>query len=170
MAQVRMRADRSQESGSYPIADPGDYFLRVKEKTDGKTGRDAKNPNCQKVDLIISILDDRNEEVGSVFHTVTFIPEGRKGHGIWLHVNHALGLPYDGEVDFDTDEYLDKECRGRVIVDTYNGKTRNKIEEFYVEDEGEEKKETPPPSRETSRSRQDEQPDPANTDLEEVPF
>lgn len=162
MGRINMRADASQESGGYPLAEPGEYFLRVKRVKDGTT-----RTNRQKVDLLISILDEEGVEVGSAFHTVTFIPEGQPGHGIWLHVNHALGLPYDGEVDFDTDDYLGKECRGRVIQDTYEGKTRNKIEEFYVEDDG--NQEAPAPAAAPAPAKA-AAPAATPAPLEEVPF
>lgn len=175
MAQVSMRANKDQESGGYPIADPGDYFLKVKSKKDGTT-----KTNRQKVDLLIGIYDDNGNEVGSCFHTVTFISEGEPGHGIWLHVNHALGLPYDGEVDFDTQDYVDAECRGRVIQDEYNGKIKNKIEEFYTEDEAPLAGSGSPPAKAEAPATEVSEPPPAKkrnatppkdkVDLEEVPF
>ena len=184
MAQVSMRANKEEESKGFPIADEGDYWLRVTQVKDGQTSDRAKNPNCQKVDLLIVILDDNGDKVGSCWHTLTFIPAGKPGHGMWLHANHAFGLPYDGEVNYDTADYMDTECRGHVIVDTWEGKTRNKISEFYTEDDNqgsagsgsapapaaeaapaEEVSESPP-----TKKRNATPPKKDEVDLEQVPF
>lgn len=132
MARVNMNADGKQADGQeFPVADPGKYLVRVEKKTDGLTGESAKNPNCQKVDLLFSLWDMDNK-VGSCWHTLTFIPEGRPGHGMWLHANKALGMPWDGALDYDTDEYVNASCYAEVKIDTYQGKKRNKIAAFLL--------------------------------------
>lgn len=127
MAQVHMQADGSQ-AGAFPVASEGDYYVVVREKRDGTT----KDSGRQKVDLIFEIQDQQGRKLGSVWHTLTFIPAGASGHGMWLHANHALGLPYDGELNYDTDDYLGASCEAHVVIDTWEGKQRNKISEFYV--------------------------------------
>ncbi len=126
---VNMDVDGSQAKGGFPVVPNGEYFIKVSNKKDGMT-----KTKRQKVDLMFDIESASGEKLGGLWHTLTFIPKGEPGHGMWLYTNRCLGLPYDGALDFDTDEYMGQACKALIIQDTYDGKTRNKVEYFILDD------------------------------------
>ncbi len=134
---INMNADAEQEGGGgdFPIVEDGDYNLVIEEVQDGVTSDEAKNPGVQKVGLLIGICsDDWKERIGSFWHTVTFLDENKKGHGIWLHFNHAVGMPHDGAVDFDTDDYIGRKFQGTIGQKTYRKKDSNYLVEPLVQE------------------------------------
>ena len=64
---------------------------------------------------------------------------------MWLQANHALGMPHDGTVDFDTDDYLGRSCYAKIIVSEWKGKDRNEVDDWYTPEEGAEQ--APPPEQ-----------------------
>ncbi len=152
---IQMEADGSQESGSFPLVNEGDYFIKVLEVRDGVTKR-----GHNKADIMFGIFDMANptDALARCWHTITFIPKDKPGHGMWLHANHALGLPYDGSLDFETRDYVDTSCRAHIIIDKYtdkngNIKTVNRVSEFHTEDSNDKE-----PSRSASTPKQEPKP------------
>lgn len=127
MAVVNMNA-KYEPRGVYETIPPGDYFVRVKEVKDG-----TSKSGYQKVDLFLEVFDKSDKRVGGMWTNLTMIPLGKDGHGIWLHANHAFGLPYDGEVSFDTADYRGKTAYVKIGTRVYDGKTYNTIAEWYNE-------------------------------------
>lgn len=129
---IQMDVDGSQASGGFTLVPEGEYIAQVAAAVGGRT----KKGDRDKVDLRFDLQDFGGKKVGSCFEVLTFIPKGEAGHGIWLHVNKCLGMPWDGTVDFDTDEYVGRSARVKVIINTYQksdgtvGKN-NKISVFY---------------------------------------
>jgi hypothetical protein len=70
-----------------------------------------------------------------VYHNVVVIPKGQKGEGMALSFLKAIGEPWEGKIQINPNNWLEKSAFAFVTQETYNQKTRNKIANFLGEDE-----------------------------------
>ena len=128
-------AETAGRSGDFTPAPRGFYQIQVANLKDGitKTDRPMVTLECEVAD---------GEYLGKkVWHNVTQIPAGEKGHGIMVHSLHAFGMPHDGDLDFSTDEFQGKTAKVLLGVKPYtkvvSGKSYtnmvNYIEALYTE-------------------------------------
>lgn len=119
MARIKFKADGTSESagaggGGFAKKVRGIYTLQICEVSDGeKTSAQAKNPGVDMTKFRMEIADDdeRGQLGAHVYHNVAWIPRGdeekaRGGHGIAVHFLHAVKMDYDGEFDFDEQDFL----------------------------------------------------------------
>jgi len=64
-----------------------------------------------------------------IHHYVVFMPKGSKGDSINVHFRKCIGVPWEGNVDVNPPAWRGKAFMGKVGVDSYDGKQRNKITE-----------------------------------------
>lgn len=143
-----------------------DYLFRVKEvpaHSITKTNRDM---------LTFQLVVDEGEYSGKkVRHNLVFIPEfennePQKGHGMTIRALKAFGMSYDGDLEIEPSDYLDKVVRAhvKIVKEPYIDKktsekkiaSKNEIAWFVVDDDG---SQVAP----ASKSKVD-------ADVEEVPF
>ena len=134
-----MKMDRNQENSGFDPLPDDKYLLTVTAVTDKMT---AKGWNMARLELTVAegIYENRK-----LWHNVTFIPayddrgEKQKGHGMCVHACHAFGLEFDGDVDFDTQEFKGKSAYAKVGTEKreWQGKeiVENKIISFVTEDQ-----------------------------------
>jgi hypothetical protein len=123
MSRINLTANAAEESGSYEPVPEGEYVLTVIKVTDKttSTGRDMVN-----LELAVDEGPYRDRKVWT---NVTFIPAGEPGHGLMVQALKAFGLPFDGELDFDTSEFEGRTCRAKLVIEPYTdkeGKTKKK--------------------------------------------
>lgn len=149
MARIEMEANAEEETsgggGNFPAAPRGIYTLQVSDYSlSQKTSANAKNPGVPKTNFTCEIADQGEHFGKKVWHTVTWLGKGKKGHGMCLHFLHAVGMPYDGALDFEEEEFQGKQFKALIEVEPYekdvNGKVylneRNVIAQIYtLEDE-----------------------------------
>lgn len=142
MARINYKADANAEQNEqYKPAPRGIYTLQISDYSDGEVTKTGKHPGTPMTKLICEICDEGEHFGKKVWHNVVWVPPGRAGHGLAVHFLHAVGLPYDGEFEFDESELQGRRFRALVGVKTYDkineGQKitceKNYIEEVYTE-------------------------------------
>ena len=139
---INMTADADSIRHFSPAPD-GTYVLQVVDKKD-----QASKKGDPQVILEMEIAE--GPHMGrKVWHCLTFIPRGQEkqaapGHGMALHALHAFGLPYNGELNFDSEELIGRTARVNLGTEMYTNKEgvqrhKNVILEFLTDDEPEAK-------------------------------
>lgn len=75
-------------------------------------------------------IDPNQADKGLVWHYITFIPKGNPGEGMNVHFRKSIGVPWEGNVKVNTDEWEGKTFMAKVISEEYNGKRNNKFKEI----------------------------------------
>ena len=136
MARIQMRADATKESGDFSPVPDGEYVLACTGVQDKRTqkGRDMVN-----IELTV---EDGEYKGRKLWANITFIPEGEPGHGMMVHALHAFGFPYDGDLDFDTQDFRGRCAKAQVIKTTYTDdktgdvKPKNEVKNWITENHG----------------------------------
>lgn len=69
-----------------------------------------------------------------VFHTITFIPMGEKGHGIAVHFLKEMGVKPDdnGVMSFDLDDFMDLKVAATCYQEKgLDGRIYNRLKDFH---------------------------------------
>ena len=90
----------------------------------------TKEKNYPKVDLLLQVVDNSEYEDCKVFHTVTFLPEGKDGAGMSTHFLKTINQPFEGRLKVNTDDWVGERLQGYAIQDEYKGKIKNKLGEI----------------------------------------
>lgn len=126
MARINFKADKTAEStggggGSLTPKVRGIYNLQIMEASDGQVcGPEAKNAGAPRTNFRMEIADDDERgQLGQwVYHNVNWIARGTGekaagGHGMAVHFLHATNMPFDGEFDFDEQDFT---TQGHALI------------------------------------------------------
>jgi hypothetical protein len=124
MSEIDMEVDPTDGAKSFKPFPAGEYLLGI---TDLKLGTTVTSGR-KKLDLELTV--DEGEYVGrKMWYTLTLIPKGEDGHGFTVQCLQAFGLLAKGEtsIHLNRDDFKGRTARANVIIETYEGKSRNKI-------------------------------------------
>lgn len=150
MARINMHADAKEENSggggnTYVPAPRGIYTLQISDHSDGKkTSMTAKNPGVAMTNFTCEISDQGPDFGKKVWHNVTWLQKGVKGHGMAVHFLHAVGMTFDGDFSFDESEFQGLSFRALLEVESYQSKKvddggkpyineKNVIREIYTD-------------------------------------
>lgn len=156
-------ADASQDTDSGPKNIPeGDYIFRVHQIPTHSITSTNRNMLTMKM-----IIDDGEYSGRGIRFNLVFIPKTEKAHSMTVKALKAFGLQYDGALDIEPSDFVDKPIKAHVRVkpDTFIPKgetapvTVNKSEiGWFILDESD--SQIQPERKSTSKVR----------DHDEVPF
>lgn len=131
MARININANKKEETarGGSEFVERvrGIYNLEIIEASNGLvTSSTAKNPGVPMTKFKLEIADDdeRGQFGQHVTHYVTWLNAGVKGHGMAVHFLHATNMPYDGQFEFDEQDFLaleHRKIRALLELESYNG-------------------------------------------------
>lgn len=127
--QVDMNEYNSDGSEQYLIPH-GEYVFKVVNVSNAES---KKGLPQLKFEFELNDIPADWDYNKKVFHTITFIPMGEKGHGIAVHFLKEMGVKPDdnGVMSFDLDDFMNL----KVIATCYqekglNGNTYNRLKDF----------------------------------------
>lgn len=130
---IAFKADKEAAAtdSAYPVAPAGGpYYLKVIEAKErkAKSGRDM-------IEMELVIAEGEFEDRVHIWHYLTFIEAGAKGHGMTLHALKAFGIDADGDVEITSEMFENATVKVDLKQEEYNGKVKNAIDKFYTGDE-----------------------------------
>ncbi len=113
---------------SYDPVPAGDYMLEIME-IDPRTTRNGD----PMVNVMFEIRNGPHDG-RKVWTNITFFKDHEnRGAGISLHFLHCIGEPYTGKFKVDIMNWIGKKTKATLDVETYDGKTRNKVKWFITD-------------------------------------
>lgn len=134
MARGRVNTAGIMESGTFNIVPEGRYYARIAEVVPGKS--QAGDPMFSVKLLIVAGESQDSWLWDNIVISDNPNSPGYKILGRSKHFLHCIGEPYEGEIDYDTENWIDKEVEIKVYHDSYKGKPKAKVEEYILEEKG----------------------------------
>lgn len=110
-ADASEEADGTGGGGGFEPAPRGFYTIQVADYKEGKTAtqRDMITLTCE-------VADEGPEFGKKVWHNVTKIPKGEKGHGFMVLSLHAFGMVDGSTFDFEPNKFQGQTARALLGV------------------------------------------------------
>src|SRR5688500_15901133 len=102
---------------SYPVAPEGTVAFLTVVKGGAKERKASSGRDMLELEMLVS--EGEYKEKVRVWHYLTFIEAGAKGHGMTLHALHAFGFDPDGENEFSAEAFEGVTVKVELGVDTY---------------------------------------------------
>lgn len=130
MIQFTADAAAAANENSYTVAPAGGpYYMGC---VDAREEMSKKGNPMLVLEMVVT--EGEYENKVRLWHYLTFIPAGEKGHGLTVNALKAFGMKYDGELTINAEDFVGVKVSVMLDVETYNGKTKNVIKKFVTTD------------------------------------
>ena len=135
-----------QEGGTFELVEEGIHYARIAEVVENTSENGDDMPTVKLV-MISGVSQDLWVWDNIVISDNQDSP-GYKILGRSKHFLHCIGEPYEGQINVNTDNWLNKEVKIEVFHDTFTNKkgrktTRAKVKNYLIDEDETEKEESP---------------------------
>lgn len=128
----------SESGGQFEIVEEGEHYARIAEVKEGTSSNDDDMPSIKLV-ITSGVSQDLWLWDNIVISDNPNSP-GYKILGRSKHFLHCIGEPHEGQIEVDTNNWLDKEVKIKVYHDTFTNKkgyktTKAKVEQYILNEE-----------------------------------
>ena len=153
---IERNYDDIPEQEDVPLMPNGDYMFEISEVADGYSNGGDPMPN-----ICLRCIEDGEYEGRKVWDNIV-IPEpdsaACKIIGRTKRFLHAIGEPYQGDFDVDTEDWLNKTVEVRVGTDEYKGKKKNIVSRYLISEKQQDNSPKPVMQKRAAKVEQDDLP------------
>lgn len=120
------------EQGVFEPIPSGTYTVKITNKSDKTTQNGDPMVNIE-----LTIQGSGDYAGRKVWDNIVIPQEGSpaiKILGRTKHFLHCIGEPYEGDIEIDSDAWLDKVITIVVGMDTYKGKKKNIVADYFLDE------------------------------------
>jgi len=143
---IERNYDSIPEQEDMPLMPDGNYMFEISEVSDGYSNNGDPMPN-----ICLRCIEDGEYEGRKVWDNIV-IPEpdsaAHKIIGRTKRFLHAIGEPYQGDFQTDTENWQNKTVEVRVGTDEYKGRKKNIVSRYLIS----EKQQNNSPKQESRKS------------------
>ena len=130
---VSRNYDEYQEQEDFQLLPDGTYMFEIYEVSDGYSSNNDPMPN-----ITLRCIEEGEYEGNKVWDNILIPSPDSPAHKIIGRTKrflHAIGEPYQGDFDVDTDNWLNKTVEAKIGQEEYNGRKKNVVSRYLLSDQ-----------------------------------
>ena len=112
-------SQQSTEKKDWPLIPNGVYHLAISKPKETKSKKGVPG-----IGMVLKVIAGKYQG-RSMYHSVWFVEDGKKGAGMVKHFLKVIDIPLEG--DINPEMLANRSFKARVISEEFNGKVSNKL-------------------------------------------
>lgn len=134
MGKGRRNYDGIPEQTDFPVLPDGNYMFEIIEVEDSYT----KENHDFMAKIVLRCIEEGDYEGNKVFDNI-IIPErtspAHKIIGRTKRFLHAIDEPYQGDFEYDTDNWIGKTVEAKISIGSWNNKPKNDVDRYLLNED-----------------------------------
>jgi len=134
------------EQTDYPVLPDGNYMFEIKEIEDSET----RENHDYMAKIVLVCIEEGDYEGGRIFDNIIIPDKNSPAHKIIGRTKrflHAIGEPYEGDFEFDTDNWINKTVEAKISIGEWNGRPKNNVDRYLLPETNSETSDSPTTER-----------------------